>query len=114
MARRASPRHRFHYREHPLELIQTTGQLQQSRAVAVEFDAAGHDRFGECGLALDDFVEGRAIERQRCVRRIRLTQSLPALQALAREVVSAYPDDEATPRITAMIRVKTARIAKSN
>lgn len=36
------------------------------------------------------------------------------LQALAAEIAAAYPDDEATPRLTGVIAAKVARIVGSN
>lgn len=38
------------------------------------------------------------------------TNSVPALHALSRSIEDAYPTDEATPRLTAAIAAKVARL----
>ncbi|MDA1196210.1 MAG: hypothetical protein O2894_13655 [Planctomycetota bacterium] len=48
------------------------------------------------------------------LRRIRLTRSVPALHALADEIERKFLTDEATPRLLAVIEVKTARMAGKN
>jgi len=40
--------------------------------------------------------------------------SVPALRALSRFIEDAFPDDEATPRLTAVIASKVARLVGEN
>jgi hypothetical protein len=44
------------------------------------------------------------------LRRIRLTQSVPALHSLANEITAEYSEDEATPRLLGLIAAKAARL----
>ena len=48
------------------------------------------------------------------LRRIRLTRRVPALQALAHEIETRFPADEATPRLLSVIAGKATQIAASN
>ena len=48
------------------------------------------------------------------IRRIRTTQTVPALSALRDELQRRYPDDEATPTLARMIAAKMERLAGRN
>ena len=48
------------------------------------------------------------------LRRIGITRSVSALNALADEIERAYPNDEATPRLLGVIAVKAAQLAGAN
>ena len=58
--------------------------------------------------------EMNAVELAAYLRRIRMADTVPELQALRREVGDAFPNDEATGRIDQMIVAKTDRLAKAN
>lgn len=42
------------------------------------------------------------------------TSTVPALHALSWSIANAYPTDEATPRLTAVIVTKVARLVAAN
>lgn len=48
------------------------------------------------------------------LRRIRFARSVPALIALANEIATMFPADEATPRLLGVIQVKAKRLASVN
>ena len=48
------------------------------------------------------------------LRHIRLTRAIPALHALADEIKRGQPNDEATPRLLAVITVRIKRLASKN
>jgi hypothetical protein len=45
---------------------------------------------------------------------IRRTKSIPRLSALAREIAERFPEDDATSRLTGVVTVKVAQLARTN
>ena len=63
---------------------------------------------------MSDSPEMTALELAGYLRRISLTESIPELQALAREIERRFEDDEATPRLRKLIAVKVEGLARTN
>ncbi len=63
---------------------------------------------------MSDSPEMTPLEMAGYLGRIQLTESIPELQALAREIESRFEHDEATPRLRKLIAIKVDRLALRN
>jgi len=66
-----------------------------------------------CGKALDN-PEMAAPTMGHLLGHIQDTHAVPALHTLSRFIEDAYPTDEATPRLAAVIATKVARLVEAN